>query len=302
MEKKQKPVVLVTGANGQLGWSLQQLSALYPAFQFVFFQRTEWAIEDYDQGETIFQQYKPSYCINCAAYTAVDKAESEEEFQKAMLINGIAPAHLAKLSEQYHCVLVHFSTDYVFDGMGIHPYTIEEVTKPVNAYGKTKESGERAVLEQSKKAFVIRTSWVFSPHGHNFVKTMVRLMREKPNLKVVEDQKGCPTYAPDLAQAVLHLLQFLENNPETPGGLLHFCNKGATTWKDFASAIAQEINTSCLVEGIPTSAYPTPAKRPAYSVLDTSTFEKNFSMPIRPWQEALHDCISQLELGTASIN
>jgi dTDP-4-dehydrorhamnose reductase len=280
--------VVVTGANGQLGQEFQALQSSYQAIQFVFLSRAELDISDYSAVQDCFSQHTPDYCINCAAYTAVDKAEGEEA--AAYSINAAGTLHLAAVSKSFNTRFFHISTDYVFDGAGTSPYKEETATSPIGIYGASKLEGERLAQEANSDAVIIRTSWVFSSFGSNFVKTMLRLMPVKESLNVVNDQRGCPTYAADLASAIL---QIIKSGKWVPG-IFHFSNAAETTWFEFATAIKEHCRFACAVNPITTEQYPTPAKRPAYSVLDTEKIRATYGITIRDWQTALVDCLTKL--------
>ncbi|MFZ6023680.1 MAG: dTDP-4-dehydrorhamnose reductase [Bacteroidota bacterium] len=288
-----KPVILVTGKQGQLGWELTQLAGAYPQYDFVFADRTTMDLSDDDSLRKCFEQYKPDYCINCAAYTAVDKAETEQAM--AYQVNAAATGLLATLCNQYNTVLMTISTDYVFNGNGTSPYTTEQATDPVNYYGYTKAIGEQLALANHPATIIIRTSWVYSSHGNNFVKTMLRLMKERDALNVVADQVGSPTYAHDLAKAILLIIEEQEKGNKQYG-IFHYSNSGVTNWCDFAREIGQQASLSCVVNGITTAEYPTAAKRPAYSVMDINKITAAYGIVMRHWKEALHECILKLQL------
>lgn len=280
--------ILITGANGQLGMELRELARNFPEYSFLFVSRSELDITDEESVDVFFEKHTIQYCINCAAYTAVDK--SETELQEALAGNALAPGFLAKACHAKGAVLFHFSTDYVFNGQGTAPYKTDDKTEPVNFYGKTKMEGEQAVLKYPEH-FVIRTSWVYSIYGKNFVKTMIGLMQSRDVIQVVNDQTGCPTYAADLAHAVM---QIIHQGAHT-GGVYHYSNKGSITWYDFAVAIQQLSEINCIVEPISGSKFPTPAKRPTYSVMDTSLIERTFNLHIPGWRERLEVCIGKLK-------
>ena len=280
--------ILVTGANGQLGTEIQQIAKI-SAYDFLFVDRNELDISNFSEVSTYFEKYKPDYCINCAAYTAVDKAESDRE--NAFLINGEAVGNLSIACKVNHTRLIHISTDYVFNGLASAPYKEDNTTDPVNTYGASKLKGEELALMHLPEAVIIRTSWVFSSFGNNFVKTMIRLMNEKESINVVADQQGCPTYAADLAKCIM---SFVERGEEVQGGIYNFCNSGITTWYDFALAIRSTINSRCEVHPISTEEFVTAAKRPGYSVLDTIKTEDVLKIKIPKWQDALARCIQQL--------
>lgn len=287
-----KPLVVVTGKNGQLGWELQQLVAhVETAFDFFFTGRAELDLSDPEMISAFFQKYKPAYFINCAAYTAVDRAESEQEF--TYTVNASSVGLLATECSKLNCPFITISTDYVFDGKGTVPYAIDHPADPVNYYGYTKWMGEKLALDNNPKTIVIRTSWVYSSHGNNFVKTMLRLMKEKDELKVVNDQIGSPTYAADLASAILQIITRLAAG-NTQYGIYQFSNEGQISWYDFAVAIRTLAGLSCTVLPIPTKDFPTPAKRPAYSVMDTQQIVRDFGVPLKNWKESLVQCIRKL--------
>ena len=283
--------ILVTGANGQLGWELSQLVAAYPTFEFVLVDRTQLDLSQPQAFDTIIQDIAPDCIINTAAYTAVDKSETEKEL--AYTINAIAVQALARISKKLAIPFITYSTDYVFDGTATTPYLHTTKVDPVNYYGSTKAAGEALALEANEQSIVIRTSWVFSTHGNNFVKTMLRLMKEKESLNIVADQKGRPTYARDLAKATMQIIQAIAAG-QSIKGIFHFANQGETTWYDFAVKIKQIAGLSCTLNPIDTEAFPTPAKRPKFSVLDTQKIEALLPSPIPNWETALHACIQEL--------
>lgn len=287
--------ILVTGANGQLGRELQDLAASYPQYQFQFVTREQLPIDDESAVKAYFESHPVDCCINCAAYTAVDKAESESE--KAHAVNGSGTGYLAAACAARHASFIHISTDYVFDGNGETPYPVDYPVNPVNTYGASKLLGEQLAVQHHPGCIIIRTSWVYSVHGANFVKTMMRLMKERSSLNVVEDQAGCPTYAADLAQAILHIVPQLpvSNDPaNASGAVYHYSNSGATNWYLFAKAIAENLDSRCEVHPIPSAQYPTPAKRPAYSVMDCSKIVQQFGVTIPDWQSSLKRCMNLL--------
>lgn len=280
--------VLVTGSGGQLGMEIWKLSDQYPSFNFLFTTREHLPIDDFDLVKKYFELQQIDYCINCAAYTAVDKAESEKA--KAFLINADAVGNLASVCKDHQTQLIHISTDYVFDGTADSPYKEEDKIAPVNIYGASKLRGEELALNNNPSSIIIRTSWVYSSFGNNFVKTMLRLMQERETINVVNDQYGCPTYAADLAEVTLQIIN-KENNNEQPSGIFNFCNEGMITWYDFAKAIKESVKSNCRINPIPTSQYPTPAKRPQYSVLDTSKIKETFKITIPQWKDSLDKCL-----------
>jgi len=279
-------VVLVTGANGQLGQAIQSVVGNYPSIDFVFCSSSELNITDKNNCETIFEKYKPLFCINAAAYTAVDKAESEPE--KAYAINVTGAQNLAEVCKAYNTTLLHVSTDFVFEGLSNQPYSEEDVPNPTGVYGETKLQGEQAILNTWEKHFIIRTSWVYSQFANNFMKTMIRLASERDSLSVVSDQIGTPTNAVDLAESLLTIITFdIRHSTFDHYGIYNYSNEGQCSWHDFAKEIFKVNNISINLQPIPTTAYPTPAKRPAYSVLDKSKIKTVFGITISNWQEHL---------------
>jgi dTDP-4-dehydrorhamnose reductase len=281
--------IVVTGANGQLGKELQALQSSFPAIQFEFFSKEQLDIADLTKVETAFKNLQPDYCINCAAYTAVDKAETEQE--TAFLINGAGTKNLALISAQLGVKFIHISTDYVFAGNGSMPYKEDHPVDPQNVYGESKLRGEQDALAVNPESIIIRTAWVYSEYGNNFVKTMLRLMQSKEEIGVVADQQGSPTYAADLAKAILSIV----TSGKWVSGIYHYSNEGVITWFDFAKAIQEYIQSNCRVNAIPTSAFPTPAKRPAYSVLDKEKIKSTFGVAIPDWRDSLHHCLNRLK-------
>ena len=285
-------VVLVTGANGQLGQSIQFIANQYPNVQFIYTDYQELDITNFESCHTVFAKYKPQFCINTAAYTAVDKAESESE--KAHLINAIGPENLAKVCKEYNTILLHISTDFIFDGTSTQPYLETDIPNPKSVYGQTKLDGELAVQKNWEKHFIIRTSWVYSQFANNFMKTMLRLASERDSLSVVNDQIGTPTYAVDLAEVLMNIIQSSITNKPSPFGIYNFSNEGVCSWYDFAAAIFHQKGITIDLQPIPTSAYPTPAKRPSYSVLDKSKIKNTFNLKINDWKTSLQSCLNQL--------
>ena len=280
--------ILVTGANGQLGKELQDIEGQYPKFRFFFFDRQILDITNREKVIEAFEEIKPEYVLNCAAFTAVDKAETEVE--AAMLVNRDAAANLAAASAANGARFLHISTDYVFDGTSASPLKEDHPTNPVNTYGKSKLEGEQSIAKLNKDAIIIRTSWMYSIHGNNFVKTMLRLMASRPEVSVVGDQIGSPTYAADLANAIMRIVGSGMWIP----GIYHFSNDAAVTWHDFASEIKRQSGAGCLVRAITTDQYPTPAKRPKFSVMDKSKIHRTYSIEIKDWKESLEVCLDKL--------
>ena len=281
--------IVVTGAQGQLGSELQVLAVNYPQFEWVFTDREELDLCDLAGLEAQLDAIHPQIIINCAAHTAVDRAETEVELSD--VLNHQAVAVLAKWSAAHGAKLIHVSTDYVFDGSSSIPLTETAPTKPINVYGVTKLAGEKACMEVNPNAIVIRTSWVYSRFGNNFVKTMSRLMQERESLNVVNDQIGSPTYAADLAQAILTIL----THAHWQAGIYHFSNEGAISWYEFALAIQEIGGFDCEISGIPSSAYPTPAKRPQYSLLDKTKIKASFGVVVPGYLSSLQKCMGFLK-------
>lgn len=280
-------VVLVTGASGQLGQSIQFIASQYPEMQFIFASSTDLDITNSERVNTYFSQNKIDFCVNTAAYTAVDKAETDIE--KAKLVNIEGPKNLAIACQKNNVTLIHISTDFVFDGEGKIPYVEKDKTNPIGVYGQTKLDGEREVIAHCTKHFIIRTSWVYSQFGNNFMKTMLRLAQDRTELNVVSDQIGTPTNAVDLADAILTIIQncHSEQREESFHGVYNFSNEGICSWYDFAVEIFKQNHITIQVNPIPTEAYPTPAKRPKFSVLDKSKIKSTFGIKIKNWQDAL---------------
>ena len=290
----EEKTILITGANGQLGKEFRVLAAQYPQYNFLFAGKDDLAIENTDAVKKYFTENVIDFCINCAAYTAVDKAETEQE--SAFLINAAAVGNLAAVCETFKTQLIHISTDYVFDGTAQQPYKETDPTNPVSVYGKSKLQGEQLALQNNPSVIIIRTSWVFSSFGNNFVKTMLRLMKERESINVVNDQLGCPTYAGDLAECIMEIIKKYSMFPQGPAGnvqysIFNFCNAGAISWYQFALAIKELSGSTCIVNPIPSSQYPTPAKRPQYSVLDTTKIKDTFVVTIPGWKESLKKCL-----------
>lgn len=285
--------VLVTGATGQLGRSFQDVAAQYPNISFSFVDRTKLDLSVPGQAAQYLQQHRYDYIVNCAAHTAVDKAEQEREL--AEQVNHLAVAELAQAAKEQGVYLIHVSTDYVFDGCHHKPYTEEHPTAPVNNYGQTKLNGERAIQFSGVNASIVRTSWVYSQHGNNFVKTMLRLGRDRDALNVIDDQVGSPTYAGDLASAIMALIDQQQNNPVTGCSLYHYSNEGVCSWYDFAKAIFDLAGIQCSVTPIETKDYPTPATRPHYSLLSKQKFKHNTGLSVPYWRDSLGACLQKIK-------
>jgi dTDP-4-dehydrorhamnose reductase len=287
-----KPSIIISGKNGQLANELLTASMRFPQLDYHFFGKEELDISDMQALEIVFREYKPAYFINAAAYTAVDKAEIEQE--KAYLVNAVAVRNIAQHCRDYNTTLIHLSTDYVFDGMGTQPYKESDDTNPVNYYGFSKWMGEQFASQHNPKTIIIRTSWVYSEHGNNFVKTMLRLMRERSAINVVSDQVGSPTYAADIAETILSIILAGEMHNNKHAGIYHYSNDGAISWFEFATAIRDLKKLNCIVNPIPTTDYPTPARRPLYSVMNKEKIQSTFQIALKPWKESLEECLSKL--------
>jgi dTDP-4-dehydrorhamnose reductase len=288
------PAILVTGANGQLGTAIRALSVHFPEFHFLFPGREALPVDDAALVQQYFENNVPAFCINCAAYTAVDKAETDREM--AMKVNGAGAGLLAAVCKSFKTKLIHISTDYVFNGAGSVPYKEEDATEPVNYYGATKLEGEKRCFENNSGSIVIRTSWVYSEFGNNFVKTMMRLMSEKSSINVVNDQLGSPTCAVDLAEFILTLISgCVSGSIKWEPGIYHYSNAGVISWYDFAAAIKNISKSSCLVNPVPGAMFPTVAKRPAYSVMSKEKIQQVYDAVIADWQDSLAACIARLQ-------
>lgn len=281
-------IILVTGAGGQLGQCFQDIQSNYSGYKFLFLDRSQVSIDEAEKLELFILENKIGILINCAAYTKVDMAEQEKDL--ALTINATAPGQIAKLTNKLGVKFIHFSTDYVFPGTASKPYTEIDATEPVNYYGFTKLKGEQLILENNPNSIVIRTSWVYSPYGKNFVKTMMALLTTKEEIYVVSDQFGCPTYAGDLADAVMQMLVYGNEY----SGIYHYCNTGIINWYQFAMAIKNHLAANCSINPIETASYPTPAKRPAYSALATEKIEKAFQIRIPGWEVSLNKCMRKM--------
>ncbi len=287
--------ILVTGSSGQLGYELQGLSYThsYKGYKFFHTSRKDLDITDHEQVKRFFSDNRIDCILNCAAYTNVDKAETEEE--QAMLVNGQAVEWLVKAAEENNSHIFHISTDYVFNGRNYLPYKEEDPVNPDSVYGKTKLMGEEAVL-QYKNGTVIRTSWLYSHQGKNFLTSILNLANERDELNVVYDQVGTPTYARDLARVLLNIAGIvLENGNTFKSGLYHFSNEGVCSWYDFALEIVRITGKHCKINPIESFQYPTPASRPHYSVLNKSRIKSSLSITIPHWKESLVNCIDQLD-------
>lgn len=282
--------ILVTGSNGQLGSELREISKAYPSYKFYFTNREQLDISDHALVEDFIKANNISIVINCAAYTAVDKAEDQKELSNEL--NYLAVENLARISKSLNIKLVHISTDYVFDGLAYSPYVENAKTNPQGVYGSTKLAGEEAIQHiNPNNSIIIRTSWVYSSFGNNFVKTMLRLASDRDELGVIVDQIGTPTYAKDLAKAILEILPNLSNKDVE---VYHFSNMGACSWYDFAKSIFDLKGIDIRINAIETSEYPTAAKRPFYSVLNKRKIKNQFQIEIPYWRDSLNECLQKL--------
>jgi dTDP-4-dehydrorhamnose reductase len=280
--------ILVTGANGQLGKALRNLEKHYPYHQFRFLSREDLPIHHFELVRNFFKADPPDVCINAAAYTAVDRAETERDL--AFQVNAEAVGVLAAICHAHGTRFIHVSTDYVFDGTSEKPYREDDPTGPLTVYGESKLDGERQAIAFNPDSVIIRTSWVYHETGKNFVKTIIRLLDEKPYIGVVNDQIGSPTYAGDLADCIMNVATADKLVP----GIYHFSNHGVISWYDFAKEIARLIKAETEIRPISTPEFITPAKRPAYSVLDKSKIVKTYGLTLKPWTESLEHCIDAI--------
>jgi dTDP-4-dehydrorhamnose reductase len=281
--------VLVTGGNGQLASCIKDLAKQYEDLNFIYTDYQELDICDLKQVDSFFKSNsKIHYCINCAAYTAVDKAETDVD--KAFEINAQGAKNLAIVCNEFDAILIQVSTDFVFDGEKNEPYSETDVAKPISVYGASKLKGEVEIKETLKKYFIIRTSWLYSEHGNNFMKTMLKLAATREEISVVSDQIGTPTYAGDLAAVILKII----NSKNINFGLYHYSNEGVASWYDFAKAIFEESNIEIKLNPIKTDAYPTPAKRPFFSVMDKAKITSAMEIEIPHWRETISNSVNYL--------
>lgn len=281
--------VLVTGANGQLGKCLQEVAKLETSWNWVFTGSAELDITNAEKVQQFFENNAVDIVVNCAAYTTVDKAETDIE--NAYAVNAEAVKFLAENCNKHQALLIHISTDFVFDGENENAYLPTDITNPIGVYGASKLKGEQYVQELLKEYFIIRTSWVYSEFGNNFMKTMLRLSEARNELNVVADQIGCPTYAMDLAAGIVAVIK----SKSEKFGVYHFSNQGKISWFDFASEIFRLAEKEMKVNPIPASDYPTPAKRPSFSLLNAESFQNEFKMQIPAWKESLAICLKRYQ-------
>ncbi len=283
--------ILVTGAKGQLGSEIQDLAPLHPNDHFIFTDVEELDICDHKAVEAFIEENAIGTIINCAAYTAVDKAESEREL--ADKINHLAVENFARLAKEKGIGLIHVSTDYVFDGNARQPYKETDTPNPQSVYGATKLAGEKAMQKMNPaNSAILRTSWVYSSYGSNFVKTMLRLGKERNELRIISDQLGSPTYAQDLARTILEILPKIKNDEVA---IYHYSNRGSCSWYDFARAIFAISQIPVKVIPIKTSEYNTVAKRPPYSILDKTKIKEEYQLEIPHWKDSLQRCLQKVE-------
>lgn len=286
--------ILVTGSNGQLGNEMRVASANLPKHTFIFTDVAELDITNQAAVNQFFKQNKIDFVVNCAAYTDVNRAESDLE--KAELINATAPKILADCCKEFGAKFIHVSTDYVFDGTAHLPYKETDKENPVSAYGTTKYHGEQNIVASGCEYVIIRTCWLYSSFGKNFVKTMANLGATKNELGVVFDQVGTPTYAADLANAIATIIAKTAQDPSAfVNGIYHFSNEGVCSWYDFTVAIMGLYNLNCIIKPLHTDEYPTPANRPAYSVLDKTKIKTTFGITIPHWYESLKECVKKMK-------
>ena len=289
--------VLITGSNGQLGSEIRELSRSYNMVNFIFKDLPDLDICNAEVLERFITGHNITAVINCAAYTAVDKAEEDEQIAKKVNSEGVS--NIVKALQKVNGKLIHISTDYVFNGNHSEPYKESDPVSPIGVYGKTKRAGELAVFNSNIDALVIRTSWLYSAYGNNFVQTMLRLGREKETLDVISDQSGTPTYAKDLAKTCLKILcGDSSENISINGKLYHYSNEGVTSWYDFAREIMKLGEVHCKVYPIETKDYPTLVKRPQYSVLDKSKIKTDFKLEIPYWKDSLKDCMIKIKTNS----
>lgn len=287
--------ILITGANGQLGSELKDIAVKNPQFEYLFTDVQELDIANQEQVLAYMALHKPQFIVNCAAYTAVDRAEGDEAV--AHIINAKAPAFLAEGARTINAKFIHISTDYVFDGKNFAPYTEDVKTNPTSVYGRTKLEGELFSLKAYTETIIIRTSWLYSVYGNNFVKTMMKLGRERDSLGVIFDQVGTPTNAKDLAGAIFSIITQSSKEPSAfVPGIYHYSNEGVCSWYDFAIQIHEYAGITCAVKPLLSKEYPTAAPRPHYSVLDKSKIKKTFQITIPYWKNSLLECINSLTL------
>ncbi len=291
-----KQRIVITGGNGQLGSSLLKLGPFFKDFELLPIDIQDLDISNKEKVNEFIPGLKPDFLINCAAYTAVDTAEKNED--SAFKVNQTGPEYLSIVCKELGIPLIHISTDYVFPGDSDKPYQENDPTGPVTVYGRSKLAGEKAILRSGVQGMIIRTSWLYSEYGHNFVKSMIRMGREKKEISVVSDQLGSPTYAGDLARSILLIITKISegHNLSKQCEVYHFGNGGICSWYDLAQAVMELSEIICTIIPISTEEFPVPAKRPAYSVLDTSKIRNEFNLEISHWRTSLIKCLEQLKV------
>lgn len=283
--------ILITGSNGQMGQEFKTLASNSP-HHFFFTDHATLDITKFTALEDFFKKNPIDIIINCAAYTAVDDAESNRSIAKS--VNADAVENLVKISNHHDVQLFHISTDFVYDGFSSIPYVESDITNPLSVYGQTKLEGENIIVEHANDYIIIRTSWLYSSFGHNFVKTMQRLGRERQELNIIFDQIGTPTYAKDLAQTILLIIDKQNSDPAGKNNIYHYSNEGVASWYDFAQAIMEYSGIECEVNPIETKDYPTPAKRPAFSVMNKAKIKAAYAIQIPYWRDSLKTCIKRI--------
>ena len=285
-------IILITGANGQLGNELKVVSKKFYGYEYIFTDIDTLDITNPGKTEEFIKNSKPDWIVNCAAYNLVDKAESDAEM--VMLINATAVKNIADVIKGSECRFIHISSNYIYDGKSNVPYNEYSVPDPISAYGRSKLAGEKFAL-QHQGSMIIRTSWLYSTFGSNFVKTILRLAAEKDSINIVSDQTGTPTYAADLAETIMNIISgVIRNQIALNAGIYNYSNEGTCTWYDFAVEIISEAGLKCQVKPILTRDYPTAAKRPAYSVMDKSKIKDNYNISIPHWRSSLTRCMKLL--------
>ncbi len=292
--------IIVTGANGQLGNEIRELAPHFQAYQFHFTDYQELDITDAAAVKSEFDRLQPTFVINCAAYTAVDKAE--EEVEKSYAINAAAVLTLADCCFQFNSQLIHVSSDYVYHNGLNRPLLETDPTLPKGVYAASKLRGDMGAMAANRNTIIIRTSWVYSSFGNNFLKTMLRLGRERDQLGIVYDQIGVPTSAKDIAHVILQILQKVASEGPKFGGVYNFAPQGVTCWYDYAKSIFELEDITCQVSSIPSKAYPTPAQRPTYSVLDCTKIKETFDIDIPYWKDSVKDCLQVLKQQAVVVN
>ncbi len=282
--------ILITGGKGQLATCIKDIAVGLNGYSFIYVDLDELDITKQAEVNSFFESENISFCVNCAAYTAVDKAETQREI--AASVNEVGALNLAEACKKHGAGFIQISTDFVFDGKKSSPYIEEDNTEPLGVYGLTKLKGEQEVIRLLPNSFILRTSWLYSEHGQNFLKTMLRLGSERDNLSVVADQIGTPTYAGDLAKVILKII----TERHTDYGIYHFSNEGVASWYDFAKAIFDESNTKVKLLPINSEAYPTPAARPSFSVMDKTKIKEIMDLEIPYWRDSLKDCLSKMKI------